>query len=224
VSGGLSSDLRDSGRVQGHGIGATRLSELVATPGRVLRGKRSESLGMAAMARRVHLVRAVMYAVVPSALLTGCPPTPLSLDEPDAQPNSPPTIVSVRDQTGTEFIAGVGPNLTSVGPGSTMTLTLFDANAEDTLSVRAFYNMDLAAPAPPRTVCNVGPSEPPSTTRTVTCNTNGFCAETAQVQMNILVCDRPPNDSGPNYFSCENDAVYGERSYQVSCTGPEETL
>jgi hypothetical protein len=214
VSRGLSSDLRDSGRVQGHGIGATRLSELVATPGRILRAKRLESLGMAAVARRVHLLRVVMYAVVPSALLTGCPPTPLSLDEPDAQPNSPPAIVSVRDQTGTEFIAGIGTTVI----GDSMTVTLFDVNAEDTLYVRAFRQLDLATPDPPRTVCNVGPSEPPSTMRTVTCNLGGFCEmEDGQVQMDVLACDRAPADSGPNYFSCEGDAQFDNRTYRVDC-------
>lgn len=218
MSGGFPSDLGDPGGAHGHDDGATPVSELVATPGRRSRRNRSESLRMAAVARRVHSLRVVMYAVVPSTLLlAGCPPTPLSLDEPDAQPNAPPAIVSVRDQTGTEFISGVGPNLTSVDSMSTMTLTLFDTNADDTLYVRAFNNIDLAAPNPARTVCNVGPSDPPSTTRTVTCDTRGFCMATGQAQMNILACDRLPLDSGPNYFSCEGDAPYDDRAYQVQC-------
>lgn len=214
------SDLRGSG----HATGTTRMSGLHPAWARPRAAKSARSLGLPPMARRVHSLPLVTICAATSLLATGCPPPPLSLDEPDAPPNSPPGILSVRNETGSELAIGVGTGVNPVIIGiSTMTLTLFDSDVEDTLFVRGFFDYDLENPSSAPANCNVGPSTPRSFERTVTCNLAAFCSADdvgEQHQLDVLACDRPPDDSGslvPAYYNCGPDGTPAIRVYQVLC-------
>lgn len=177
---------------------------------------------MPRVARRVHSFAPVMLIVVGALLLTGCPPPPLSLDEPDAADNSPPGITSVRNETGEEFAIGTDSNPVFFGTTSqsSMTLTLEDAELDDTLYVRAFREYNSVDHPPARAVCNVGPSTPRSLSRSVTCGLSGFCSVAGTVRMDIYVFDRVPDDAGallPPYVSVDAPGKYATRSYQIDC-------
>jgi hypothetical protein len=239
---GFPSDLADRGGVARHGEPATWMcvsrrtanraepatwmSELHSESLPENAGKPVESHAMTAMARRVHLFAAVMRIAVPTALLTGCPPPPLSLDEPDAAPNATPAVLSVRSETGVELDGGIATN-TIVNGVSTMTLTLADNDVDDTLYVRGFfdYNPTISNPPSPRANCSVGPSDPRSVERTVTCSLGALCDASAVGDglphvFDILVCDRPPDDAGmqtPRFNSCMPPAFAVPRTYRVIC-------
>jgi hypothetical protein len=207
------------------------MSELVSS-GRAHSGaKRPTLLELARLARCVHPFAPVPIVVLGTLLLAGCPPPPLSLDEPDARTNSPPGISSVRNETGVEFAIG-DDNEVIAGETSpsTMTLTLLDADVDDTLFVRGFFDYDV----PPanqhlsaRAVCNVGPSTPRSETRNVTCGLRAFCTEddipTSPHLLQIVVSDRVPDDAGdlsPPYYQMEDETgLQAFRTYRVVCQG-----
>lgn len=227
--GDFPSDLRDPGSVAGHCGAATRMSELVSIDAPATLRKSSGLLAMARMARRVHSLRVVMMIVVAGTLLTGCPPPPLELDEPDAAPNAPPAILSVRNETGVEFAVGAAENIVFIGGGvdpspSLMRLTLVDTDVLDTLYVRGFNNYNETPPAQPaRSSCSVSPSAEPSATRTVTCSLNSFCTTPSNVRLDIVVSDRQPDDAGvlvPTWYAVEDPGLQAFRVYEITCQNP----
>lgn len=220
------SDLGDPGRAEGHAEHLTRMSELVRFVQRVFRAKRARLLEMDPVARRVHSFAPVPLIVVGALLLAGCPPPPLSLDEPDAAANSPPGITSVRNETGEEFV--IGEENTVILTVSTMTLSLLDPDLDDTLYVRGFFDYGIGTPPHPsaRAVCNVGPSTPRAPERSVTCNLAAYCQDGEQGtshRMDIVVSDREPDDAGdlqPPFYSVDTPGLQATRVYQISCQDP----
>ena len=216
------SDLRDPGRVRGHGAYLTRMSGLRRFAAAGFGGKPSRSLGMARLARCVHRFALVMAIVVGAPVLAGCPPPPLSLDEPDARPNSAPAITSVRGETGDELTIG-GENI--VPTNSSLTITLVDTDVDDTLYVRGFrdYGPDNLSSA--LVVCNVGPSTPRAAERTLSCILSlGYCTAPGDPRMDIVVSDRLPDDSGANertpYYTVAPPGLQAVRVYQITCQEP----
>jgi hypothetical protein len=178
------------------------------------------------MARRVHSFAPVMLIVVGALLLAGCPPPPLSLDEPDAADNSPPGITSVRNETGAEFVIGDDNTVIINDDQSTMRLSLLDPDLEDTLYVRAFFDYGADSHLPARGLCNVGPSTPRSTEREVTCNLFAFCQEgddlTNPHRMDVVVSDREPDDAGdllPPYYPVPSPGLQAKAVFQIHCQG-----
>jgi hypothetical protein len=186
------------------------------------------SFGRAAVARCVHSCAPVMLIVLAAMLAGGCPPPPLSLDEPDARGNQVPGIVSVRGDDGEEFTVGI-PNQV-IRTLSTMDLTLVDPDLEDTLYVRAFFDYTEAdgMATPRRSGVDVAPSEPRSLTRTVTCNLSSFCRsgddQNGPHRMDIVVSDRRPDDDGVlaplTYFDVPPPGLQARRTYLVTCVEP----
>jgi len=220
------SDLACPRRVRGHGTAATRMSRFGSIPDRGFGRKCPDSNGMVPMARRVHFAPTVLLIVVATALLTGCPPPPLSLDEPDAAPNSAPGITSVRNESGEEFHIGTEANSVIAGPASqsSMTLTVVDSDIEDTLYVRGFLDYRVDAPSSALAVCNVGPSTPRSQSRTVTCSLAAYCTAadipTSPHRMDIVVSDRLPDDSGvlvPPRYAVPPPGLQATRTYVIQC-------
>jgi hypothetical protein len=165
-----------------------------------------------------------MFVVVGTVLLAGCPPPPLSLDEPDARPNSPPGITSVRGQTGEEFKVGE-PNTVIIETTSTMTLTLVDSDVDDTLYVRGFRDYNPTDHPSASAVCNVGPSTPRSSERTVTCSLAAYCGGAGTTPtMDIVVSDRLPDDGGEDevnpFYAVEPPGLQATRTYPISCQDP----
>ena len=178
---------------------------------------------MGPVARRVHSFAPVPLIVVGALLLAGCPPPPLSLDEPDAAANSPPGITSVRNETGEEFAIGEETNPVTIGVSS-MTLSLLDADLEDTLFVRGFKDYTSSSHPSADAVCNVGPSEPRAPERSVTCNLSAWCNGDDDLsnphRMDIVVSDRVPDDGGdlqPPFYSVDTPGLQAIRVYQIDC-------
>jgi hypothetical protein len=207
------------------------MSELGSSDDRPAPRKPPGLLAMGRMARRVHSLPCVMMIVVAGALLTGCPPPPLELDEPDAAPNAPPAILSVRNETGAEFAVGAMENIVLLPRGidpspSLMRLTLVDTDVLDTLYVRGFNDYNDVPPAQPaRSSCSVSPSAEPSATRTVTCSLNSFCTAASEVavRLDIVVSDRQPDDAGilvPTWYAVEAPGLQAFRVYEITCQDP----
>lgn len=216
---GFPSDLRDPARVAGHGTHLTRMSDFDASPGAGSRANPRGSHALAAVARCVHPFAPVPIVLFAAVLLGGCPPPPLSLDEPDARGNLPPAIESVRSETGTEFKIGVANPV--IRTQSTMTLTLFDADLADTLYVRGFFDYTETDPSTARAVCEIGPAAEPVTTRSVTCNLGAFCPQSATGgRLDIVVSDREPDDAGdlvPPRWAVAFPGKQATRTYLVTC-------
>jgi hypothetical protein len=183
------------------------------------------------VARCVHSFAPVMLVVLAAVLLGGCPPPPLELDEPDARGNLAPAIESVRKDDATEFTIGATNDI--VATLSTMTLRIVDPDLEDTLYVRGLFNYSEAdmQQTTARAVCNVGPSEPRSLERSVTCNLAGFCHQEdigpLTHILDVVVSDREPDDGGNmsprRYLDVPDPGKQDRKTFAVTCSEPPPT-
>jgi hypothetical protein len=154
-------------------------------------------------------------------LMTGCvfPPS-LSLDQPDAQPDSPPAILSVRGADGNEL----APDSTVVfarGSGQ-LNLTLRDTDIDDSLNVGIYVNYNHPDPTPARSTCTAASGQ---SDRITACDLSGLC-QTADVgagleEMTIVVFDRALLDSGtPLYQAMPPGGLSTQVFFNLTCTNP----
>jgi hypothetical protein len=227
---GFPSDLRDPRRADGHGSHLTRMSEFGGGVPADLRRKLPRTHELPPVARCVHSFALVLLFVFAAALLGGCPPPPLELDEPDAASNLPPSITSVRKDDATEFQIGAVNQI--VRTLSTMSVTVVESDLEDTLYVRGFfeYSEMEGLQDSARTVCNAGPSEPRSLERTISCNLGALCRlgeSDPEYTFDVVVSDREPDDAGlmspRRYLDVPPPGRQARATYKISCVEPPPT-
>ena len=174
------------------------------------------------MARAVHRLGAVVYAVAPIAMLTlgaGCviPPS-LEVQDGDAAVNSPPAIVAVASDQ--QPLPEPGPVLFDRGgTAGSLSISLIDTDLLDTLYVRIFVDYNLPDRLPPRVRCTVPPNM--TTTRTATCALSSLCAVGdvgATRSMTIMVFDREPFEAGdPPFQQMPPGGLSASRFYYLKC-------
>ncbi|MEJ7603281.1 MAG: hypothetical protein WKG01_35670 [Kofleriaceae bacterium] len=156
------------------------------------------------LARAVHDLRSLVGLAFLSILsFTGAcviPPS-LSVEQQDAGQNSPPAILSVRDET-TEY-EEPGPLQVERGDVKNLAIELLDTDVTDTLQVRVFVDYTLEDPKAPRATCTSTTTTQPR--RTVTCDVSSICTvddamDDEDEHMRILVFDRIPNETGEPPF------------------------
>ncbi len=171
------------------------------------------------MARHLHIVVLVLTAGMYACVV----PPPLQQGDPDAGANSPPVILSVRGPDGKELKQTKPTEPISVIKNQgDATITVYDADAGDTLTVQGFVDYTEADATSPRSSCMAAPPTDMSLERTLTCTMRGLCT-TADLGTNNLhllvfeVYDRPVTND-PLLF--RSVAVPGEKSslsYLMTC-------
>jgi hypothetical protein len=186
-----------------------------------MRAKSLKSPGWHPLAHGVHdpLTVLLLFAF----LLVGCviPPS-LSVDNQDAGVNSPPAILSVRSDQ--QALAEPGPVVFARGSG-TIQLSLLDTDLLDALEVRVFVNYTPSNTTAPRSVCKASANGTPQ--RTTTCDLAALCLpaddNVENLQMSIVVFDRPVQDSGTPAFQAMAPGSGGlatDKFYFLTCQPP----
>jgi hypothetical protein len=174
----------------------------------------------------------VHAAVLSTASLVGAcviPPT-ITVTDTDAGVNSPPTILSVRDDSG-EFPTA-SPVIASpfdVGPtAGNLTIEAMDTDLDDTLYVRVFVDYGRPDVENARATCVAVPGDTPQT-RVATCDLRALCKSTDvgapdALYMTVVVFDRPVLDSGdPAFQAMEPGGLSATRGYFITCKNPDPT-
>jgi hypothetical protein len=194
------------------------MSESGRAPGGDLRANRSKSQSDSPVARRVH----VLLAVLPGAALSACVvPPPLEVETQDAGVNSPPIIQDLRDAVGTPYRppATLTVNLQTQPPAE-ISLTLFDLDVQDELTVQMFVDYDVN-PLDARVSCTSPGSIEGSTSRTLRCTTSGLCTAddaltTDPHRLEIEVYDGRPEDMPP-YRTPPEGALFSTWTLDLVC-------
>ena len=172
------------------------LPDLAANPARARGGSR--------LARVVHDVWSLvgLAPFILSSLSSACviPPS-LSVEQSDAGQNSPPAILSVRDETMEH--EEPGPLQVERGDAKNLAIELLDTDVTDTLQVRMFVDYTLEDPKAPRATCTSTTTTQPR--RTVTCDVSSICTvddamDDEDEHLRIIVFDRIPNETGEPPF------------------------
>jgi hypothetical protein len=165
------------------------------------------------MARRVHdwpLVVAVGPLV---SMLASCVfPPPLELDSPDAAPNSPPTLIEVRDNAA-NVVPLPGPLVVQADDPRQLTFTLSDNDRGDLLFVNLYVDYNFPNPSPALDSC-VAPVPVTGMQRGATCNAlSRLCPAdidtSIQHLMTALISDRALDPAGEPIYQAVTAPGYG---------------
>ena len=175
------------------------------------------------MARTVHdaplLVGRLLFSLLGTLSGACVIPPSLSVDQQDAGQNSPPAILSVRDET-TEYDEP-GPVPVERGDAKSLLIELLDTDTADTLQVRVFVDYTLEDPKAPRATCTSTTTTQPK--RSVTCDISSVCtaddaADDEDEHMRIIVFDRIPREFGePPFQSMEEGGLSTSRFFLLKC-------
>lgn len=203
----------------------TRMSEIDARQPPASTRNHARSLNGSRLARSLH---AHCQPVVPLLAMTmiwmleGCviPPS-LEVDQQDAGVNSPPAILSITSDQ--QALPEPGPVLFDRGPSAgSLSLSLIDTDATDTLYVRIFVDYNLPDRLPARATCTATPNM--THIRTATCDLSALCATAdigVQRNMSIVVFDRQPLESGePPFQAMPVGGLSTSRFYFLKCQPP----
>ena len=183
---------------------------------------------MASVARELHRFGVVVFVVAGLILLAGCPPPPLQLDQADAGQNVAPTIMSVKGPDGEEFPHGAENATLIQGADDSMTITIADADFEDTLYVRAFVDYDQdAGEVSFRAQCEAAPPTPRTLERTASCRVDVVCTvadvDGARHVLDVWAFDREPEGVGfpPPNLAVLPPGLKSPASFGLTClAGP----
>jgi len=202
----------------------TRMSEPHAAKAPISSCNNVTSWGGSPVARAVHALRAVVYAVAPISVLTlgglgGCviPPS-LEVELGDAAVNSPPAILSIASDQ--QLLREPGPVTFDRGTtAGNLSISLIDTDLEDTLYVSIFVDYNLPDKLPPRVQCMAPPNM--NAKRTATCVLSSLCAigdVGEQRSMTIMVFDRMPLVPGdPPFQQTPAGGLSTSRFYYLMC-------
>ena len=175
------------------------------------------------MARTVHdaplLVGRLLFSLLGTLSGACVIPPSLSVVQQDAGQNSPPAILSVRDET-TEYDEP-GPVPVERGDAKSLLIELLDTDTADTLQVRVFVDYTLEDPKAPRATCTSTTTTQPK--RSVTCDISSVCtaddaADDEDEHMRIIVFDRIPREFGePPFQSMEEGGLSTSRFFLLKC-------
>lgn len=168
-----------------------------------------------------HVIKlAWLMLLVGSAM--GCViPPPLGLDLPDAGANSPPIILSIRDEAAKD-LTEPGPVSFSRGTG-TLSVTLLETDAADDSYVRVFVDYNRPDATSARAACLAAASG--QNRRTVTCDVGGVCQQADvgnERLMWIEVFDREPLDTGtPRFRAMPAGGLSTHLQFFLRCQEPQ---
>jgi hypothetical protein len=168
-------------------------------------------------------VRTLAYVVLVTSVATmSCViPPPLKLDLPDAGVNSPPAILSVRDEAAKDLMEP-GPVVLSRGAG-TVSVTMLDVDISDESFVRVFVDYNRPDPTAARAACRAPTTG--QSRRTVTCDVSGVCQQTdvgTERLMWIEVFDREPLDTGtPRFRAMPPGGLSTRWQFFLRCQEPQ---
>jgi hypothetical protein len=189
--------VRDPGRDTGKTT-ATSLSGWGSQPIPAAAPKPSDLLAFVRVARRVH---SPLLTVLLSCATACVVPPPLELDQPDAGANHPPILRRVRNSAGVELVRPSSGTIEFVVGEGELIVTTEDADTNDTLFVRMYFDYGFPAdPTPVRVGCQAAPGAMPTVSREITCPLPGLCVDSSTLGdgMHILeidVLDREPVSS-----------------------------
>jgi hypothetical protein len=190
-----------------------------------------ESLAFGRAARNV-LIPAVMavstvsgalgLAVLPAACVV---PVPLELDQPDAAPNSPPIITSVKDSSGNEVLSPGPLKLSPDNETEHFFFTLSDNDRDDNLTVYLYadYNRQDSTSMPRPTTPLQNCIAPPGEVRNTDCSLANICAALALGPGNphffeAMVTDRPIDLNGtPVFRAVPAPGLSTSRAWILNC-------
>lgn len=170
-----------------------------------------------------------------SAGTFGCVvPPPLEIGGADAGPSANPAFVSASPSE----LAFPGPNTIDRGPiivdrgdQRRLSLTLTDADLDDTLYVRIYVNYGTLYVNSSASDCSAPPSG--ELTRVADCSIASFCnlvgeTDTSQQFVEAVVADReflsesdPRAEGQPPFRALPEDAAYSFRSWPMVCSQPQ---
>ena len=180
------------------------------------------------MARPVHAIVPVLFAATSACVV----PPPLGLDEVDAGADSAPVILSVRGPDDKELAQpGATSPLTILANQGDATITLYDADAADTLTLQVFVDYSTQAATAPRSICTAPP--PSDTTaaaleRTITCPMKTLCippTDTMTGNVHFLlyeVYDRTPTNDPLLFRSVPPPGMKSSIGYLMTCVNPTQ--
>ncbi len=147
-------------------------------------------------------------------------PPPLGLDLPDAGTNSPPVILSIRDEAAKD-LTEPGPVIFSRGTG-TVSVTLLETDVADDSYVRFFIDYNRPDATAARAACRGAAGQ---TRRTVTCDVGGVCQQAdvgSERLMWVEVFDREPLDTGtPRFRAMPVDGLSTHWQFFLRCQEPQ---
>jgi len=172
-----------------------------------------------AVARGVHICALVLS----SACVV---PPPLGLDQPDAGANSAPVFLSVRGPDGKE-LAEPGPVTVIAHQDATASMTIYDADRTDTLTVQLFVDYTLQNPTSPRGTCTAPPPTDSSLERTVQCPLKAVCLDNDVANGNphyfvFEVYDRDVTNDPVMFRSVASPGLIDHRWFLLTCLAPTQ--
>jgi hypothetical protein len=190
----------------------------------------AQSLGFGRAARNVLALCIMAVSVCGSlglaVLPAGCVvPVPLELDQPDAAPNSPPIILSVKDETLTEVVSPE-LELKTVDETGEFSFTLSDNDRNDQLEVHLYadYNrVDGTGVLHQNNFLSVCLA-PPGDVRTTVCGLSNICAGlvgngfTNPHFLEAVVSDRAIDfDAAPPFRAIPAPGLSTSRAWFLDC-------
>lgn len=210
------------------GISLTPMS----SSGRVGEGLKAarglKSHGHSSVARCVHGVRAVLFAVPFAALAGACVvPPPLEVKgEADAGANAPPIIIEAHDSAATAFEPPGTVTVDRDALNPTIGVTVYDVDSSDTLFVGMFVDFDRASPLGPRSECEAPPAADRALQRSTACSTAALCTSDdvrpEPHTLEIVVYDREPRGA-PNFRDAEEPGLTSIWTFDMICTETNPT-
>ncbi len=169
-----------------------------------------------------------MLSTFLSAGSSGCVvPPPLEIGGADAGPSANPAIVSASPSE----LAFPGVMTVDRGDQRRLSLTLTDADLEDTLYVRIYRDYGLPVQDSSKSDCSAPPSG--ELTRIADCSIASLCngvdeTDTSRKFVEAMVADRPflsasdPRAEGqPPFRALPEDAAYSFRAWLMVCSPPQ---
>jgi hypothetical protein len=173
-----------------------------------------------ARSRMAHFLHTVALGMLSSVVACAVPPS-LREDQPDAGVNAAPVITSVSNGAAQELVEP-GPVTLDRGRG-TFSVTVRDANVEDTLNVRVYVDYNRPDPTPARASCRVAAGTTAS--RSTTCDISGVCTTADVGQDRLLwieVFDRELLESGlPRFRALPAGGASSKWQFFMRCQEPQ---
>jgi hypothetical protein len=178
------------------------------------------------VARGLHGWALVLSAGLSVGTTACVVPPPLGLDQPDAGANASPVFLSIRGPDGKE-LAQPGPvNIVQL-ENDDATITAYDADAGDTLTVQVFVDYSEKVPTAPRSTCTASPSTDSSLERTLSCPLKAICLPTDVTTgnphfMTFEIYDRPVINDPLMFRSVAPPGQLSNKSYLLTCLAPTQ--
>ncbi len=162
--------------------------------------------------------------VLSAGMLACVVPPPLGLDQPDAGADASPVFVSIRQPDGKELTTFM-PNNVVAHQDADWSITAYDADAGDTLTVQVFVDYTDANPTAPRSTCTAAPTTDSSLTRSLSCSIKAVCLDADVTNGNphslvFEIYDGPVVNTPRMFRSVETGRQLSSTAYEMTCLAP----